>query len=622
MTTYRLLTPRAAFAAFAALAALGCTKSKTEPSRSTTSETAAPVGAPSASTAASSSLAFDTLRTQLLNEWLADSPSWGREVGLHEYDGKVADYSAAAVAARVERLQRASTSLAAIDASRLAPDDALDLSLLKSYAEHVLFRLVDMDEAKTKPQFYDELFSVNSYIDRDYLPKEERARRLVAHEEAALAQTAHVRKNLAANLSKPVVETAAKIFKGYATYLRSDVVEALKGVGDAAFQERFTRVNTALAGEAEKLATTLSSEYLPAANDSHVLGEARYRKLLHAQEGLDTPLAEFKRIGEADLARNRAAYEALEPTVKITRPKATELLPTATKLMDEARSYIVAKDIIGLASDDRALVKESPPYMRWNAAFLDASGPFDTARSAYYYITLPDPKWPKAERDGYIPDRGSLRATTVHEVYPGHFLQGRWVDRAPTRAQKMIGSYSFIEGWAHYVEEMMLEQGFGADDPEAKLGQLGDALLRNCRFVVSIGVHTEGMTLDKAAQRFVEECHQDKATALEQVVRATFDPGYFAYTLGKMQIMGLREDARKALGPSFSLRRFHDALLSHGSPPVALIRERVLKDIGASRAAPGASSAAASAATAAPALTPNPTSIRGMGNAAGGAAGK
>ena len=175
---------------------------------------------------------------------------------------------------------------------------------------------------------------------------------------------------------------------------------------------------------------------------------------------------------------------------------------------------------------------------------------------------------------------GILLATTVHETFPGHFLQGQWVRRAPTRAQKIFGSYSFIEGWAHYTEELMVEQGFGAEEPQNRLGQLSDALLRNCRFVVSLGVHTAGMTLAQAEERFIKDCFQDKATAREQARRATFDPGYFAYTLGKIQILDLREEAKKKLGTKFSLQAFHDALLAHGSPPVPLVKERVLAEIG------------------------------------------
>jgi uncharacterized protein (DUF885 family) len=219
--------------------------------------------------------------------------------------------------------------------------------------------------------------------------------------------------------------------------------------------------------------------------------------------------------------------------------------------------------------------------MQWNSAFLDGPGPFDRPDlAAYYYITLPNPSWPQQEQDDYVMSHGTLLATSVHEVFPGHFLHGQWIRRAPTRAQQMLGSYSFVEGWAHYTEQLMVEEGFGGDTPEVRLGQLGDALLRNCRFVASIGLHTKGMTLAQAEDRFVNDCFQDRATAKQQALRGTFDPGYFAYTLGKLQILKLREEVKAALGANYDARKFHDALLSHGAPPVPLLRSRVKRSLG------------------------------------------
>jgi len=250
--------------------------------------------------------------------------------------------------------------------------------------------------------------------------------------------------------------------------------------------------------------------------------------------------------------------------------------------MDSSREFILKKDLVTLPTSDKAVIKETPPFMRWNSAFLNPPGPFEkNATTAFYYITMPDPTWSKKDQEGYIMQKGILLSTTVHEVYPGHFLQGQWERRAPTTVQATFGSYSFIEGWAHYIEQMMIEEGFGAEDTQNHLGQLSDALLRNCRYVVSLGIHTEGMTLDQAAKRFQTDCFQDKATAREQAARGTFDPGYFAYTLGKIQILELREEVKKKLGDRFSLKKFHDALLSHGSPALPLIRDRVLMQLGA-----------------------------------------
>jgi uncharacterized protein (DUF885 family) len=530
-----------------------------------------PAGAPSA---------FAALRDRVLDRWIDDDPSFGRDLGLHASDGKIGDYSAAAIAARLTRAGQQLRELTAVDRASLSPDEALDLALMIRELDLFLFHQQDLAEWQRRPQFYAELFAVNAYLERDYAPIEERAARLLAHEKASLAQIPHIRENLVSPLSRPVVETAIRIYAGYAEYLRGDVVRLLKGVGSPALQEDLAKTNEKLAAAAQALAAHLKSAELPKADESHILGVERYRKLLMVQEGLTTPLGELKKMGEDNLAENKRAFEALAPKAKFTRPKPQALLAEATRLLESARKYIVDKNLVTIPSDERAVVEETPPFMRWNAAFLNAPGPFESkATTAFYYVTRPDPSWTKKEQDDYLMPFGMLASTTVHEAYPGHFLQHLWAKRAPTRAQQMFGAYSFVEGWAHYGEQMMIEEGFGAEDPQSRLGQLADALLRNCRVVVSLGVHTEKISMAEAARRFVADCHQDKATAREQAARAAFDPGYFAYTLGKLQILALREEAKRLLGPKFSLQRFHDALLAHGSPPVALIRERVLHDV-------------------------------------------
>ncbi len=520
---------------------------------------------------------FASYADQLVHTYLGLTPSWGRSVGLHQYDGKVADYSQAGIVKQIGILKRAKAKLAEFDASDLSDDEALDLAILQSRTNYELFDLAERRRHQTDARFYTELLDVSSYINFDYAPLDQRAKSLLNHEEAALAQTRHVLANLDAVLSRPGVETAIKSYRGYAEYLRGDVKKLISTAGDAAFKKRFLVVNEQLAKSADGIAAGLEKRFLPKADmKSHVLGVAKYERFVMFQEGLDAlDLVAFKKQAMADLERNKNAYVALSKTVKVTRPKKTQLLAAATELMDASRQFVIDKKIATIPSDDRCTLHESPPFMRWNAAFLNMPGPFDSAKQAYYYITMPDPSMSKADQEAYIFPWGVLMATTVHEVYPGHFLHGLWTRKAPTRIQKMVDSYSFTEGWAHYTEQMMVEEGFGSDNPQNHLGQLSDALLRNCRFVASIGIHTEGMTLEQAAQLFKESCFQDNATAKEQAIRGTFDPGYFAYTVGKLQILQLREELKKELGAKFDLRRFHDALLSHGAPPVALIRERV-----------------------------------------------
>jgi hypothetical protein len=515
-------------------------------------------------------------------QYLALLPSWARGVGLHEYDGRVADVSAAGIDQRIRTLHELEQIVARAAERASGADEQLDWRILGQLLAQDLFDLTEVESWRTRPMFYGELFSVDEYIVRDYAPKEQRAAALLAHLRASRQQLPSLRQNLRSPLSEPVLRTAVDIFKGYATYLRGDVQSFLGGVNDVSVQAEGKALALELAGAAREFAEYLEQVELPKADQSHVLGRTRFEHLLQAQEALATPIEELLQKAEADQKRNLAAYEALASQVKRSRPRASELLGEARRVVDAARDFISAHQIATLPSEPNIEVKETPPFMRWNAAFLNSGGPFDRADlRAYYYITLPDPSWPQKEQEEYVLARGELIATSVHEVFPGHYLQGLWQRNAPTFVQKISGSYSFSEGWAHYVEQMMVDEGFASDMAETRLGQLGDALLRDCRFIASIGIHVQGMSVDEAKRRFVEDCKQDEASARQQATRGTFDPGYFAYTLGKLQILELREEAKRQLGERFDLQRFHGALLAHGAPPIPLIRERVLAELAA-----------------------------------------
>lgn len=514
--------------------------------------------------------------------YIALQPSLGRIAGLHEHDGHVADVSKAGIEKRIATLREMKVAIAAMPATT-NDDEVLDRKILDQMIDQDLFDLVEVEAWRRRPAFYSELFSVDDYMVRDYAPLPVRARAMLEHLRASRAAVASVRKNLVSPLSQPVVATAIDIFKGFGEYLRGDVQKFLDTVADEAVKKEAKELANAQADEADAIAKHLETVELPRADQSHVLGRERYEHLLRAQEALTTPIEELEEMAERDLQANKAAYEALQKSgVDKTRPPAAELLDDARKVTNDAKAFIVDHAIVSLPREPNVEVAETPPFQRWNSAFLNGAGPFDRPDLvAFYYITLPDPKWPLKEQQEYVMSRGEIVSTTVHEVFPGHYLQGLFQQRAPTFMQKIAWSYSFGEGWAHYVEQMMVEEGFEKDAPETKLGQLSDALLRNCRFVASIGIHVRGWSVDDAKKRFIDDCKQDEANARQQAVRGTFDPGYFAYTLGKLQILALREEAKKKLGNRFQLRAFHDALLAHGAPPVPLIHDRVLAALGA-----------------------------------------
>jgi uncharacterized protein (DUF885 family) len=252
----------------------------------------------------------------------------------------------------------------------------------------------------------------------------------------------------------------------------------------------------------------------------------------------------------------------------------------ATHQLGQLRQFVVDHQLVSIPAPDQALVHESPPFMRWNFAYIDIPGPLEKGLPAVYYIAPPDPNWSAKERAQYIPGEGSLLFTSVHEVWPGHFVQFLHGNRAPEVTEQLMSDYAFVEGWAHYCEEMMWEAGLGQGQPEMHIGQLLQALLRDVRFLSAIGLHTGKLTVADSEKMFRELAYQDPGTAKQQARRGTFDPAYLNYTLGKLMIRKLRDDWTATRGGRQAWRQFHDEFLAHGSPPIPLLRELMLGDKG------------------------------------------
>lgn len=255
---------------------------------------------------------------------------------------------------------------------------------------------------------------------------------------------------------------------------------------------------------------------------------------------------------------------------------AGNLLEAAHQELNELKSFVSSQGIASIPGTEDVFVEESPPYMRWNSASINIPGPFEKNLPSRYYITLPDSSWSEKAREEYIPGKATLLFTSVHEVWPGHFLQFLHERQCPSDAGKMFGSYAFGEGWAHYAEEMMWDAGLRQGDVEAHIGQLKEALLRNVRYLSALGLHTGGMTVRQSEQMFREKAFQDSANAHQQALRGTFDPGYLNYTLGKLMIRQLRDDWCATRGGRKAWGQFHDAFLSYGAPPIPIVREIML----------------------------------------------
>jgi uncharacterized protein (DUF885 family) len=301
-------------------------------------------------------------------------------------------------------------------------------------------------------------------------------------------------------------------------------------------------------------------------------------------------LDKIEAIGRADLERNLSALneacKGFAPGAKIEecvqrvaadKPEGGAVTGARAQL-ETLKKYILDHEIVSIPGTEEARVEEAPAYRRQNFAYINIPGPFEKDLPSVYYIAPPDPKWSKAEQDAYIPGKADLMFTSIHEVWPGHFLQFLHSNRSPWRFGQIFIGYAFAEGWAHYAEELMIEQGIAAKQPELHIGQLLNALLRNVRYMCAIGLHTQGMTVAQCEQMFREKAFQDAGNARQQAARGTYDPAYLNYTMGKLMVRKLREDWAGSRGGQQAWKQFNDEFLSYGGPPIPLVRSQMMPE--------------------------------------------
>jgi uncharacterized protein (DUF885 family) len=349
----------------------------------------------------------------------------------------------------------------------------------------------------------------------------------------------------------------------------------------------------------------VKNDILPKATGDFRIGPENYRKKLLYEEMVEIPLDRLLQIGEADLKRNQDEFKRISSLIDPAKtpqqilemvqkdhPTAEELIPNFRAKLAGLKSFIEKNKIVTIPSEVPPIVEETPPFMRaLSSASMDTPGPYEkVAKEAYFNVTLPDPSWPADQKESWLQgfNRGTNNSTAIHEVYPGHYTQFLWVPSAPSKIRKLLGSGTNAEGWAHYTEQMMLDEGYGRTPGvpvekdrkylELRLGQLQDALLRDARYIVGLKMHTGQMTFEEGIKFFHEQGYQTAKVSERETMRGTSDPTYLMYTLGKLQIMKLREDYRKKMGAKFSLQQFHDDFLKQGFPPVKIIRREMLGD--------------------------------------------
>ena len=551
---------------------------------------------------------YEAVAEEYIKGYFAARPLQGTALGLHEYDGKITDYSRLALDAELSRLRRFDDRLTKFDPSKLSPRQSLDLRILQAAVRKELFQMQDMSIFERNPMVYARAADVNVYVKRNFAPLEDRVRSLVTIESQIPNILIAAKTNLNDVLPKPYVELAIQIARGSSDFLKKNLVAAVAGLKDEQIRAVFQDANRRAANALADYAAWLEREKLPKASPDFALGEEKYQRLLAQTELVDLPPEKILEIGMEQLKAQQNAFAEAAKTIDPNKsaidvfkqiqgehPTPQNLIPDIAKDLEKIRKYVSNHHLVTIPSDIRAQVKETPQYRRATSfASMDTPGPFEKhATEAYYYVTPTESDWPEKQKQEWLTAFNYYASDiiSIHEVYPGHYVQFLRLNASSAgKVEKIFGSYAFIEGWAHYCEQMMIEQGYGSatdaspseeDTKRAakyRMAQADEALLRLCRLCVSIKMHTQNMSVDEAAKFFQNNCYYEEKPAHSEAMRGTFDPGYLNYTLGKLQILKLRDDYKAQQGDEFSLQKFHNELLNHGMPPIRLLREIMLKD--------------------------------------------
>ncbi|MBW3568481.1 MAG: DUF885 domain-containing protein, partial [Proteobacteria bacterium] len=493
----------------------------------------------------------------------------------------------------------------AVDSARMNPAEIFERDYLLSDLEEEQFWREEVKVYERNPLAWGYAAFPTVYLTREYAPLDVRMDAFNTYLENMPAYLADMRATIEGPLPRTWVENALMMYGGLDQFFGSAVSGIFAPVEDV---ERHERLDAAMSEARAALQETVAWLEGRERDESFALGPELFSRMLWVTERVDTPLAELKAIGEADMERNlQSMREAcaefaqglslVDCAAKSKLDKAPEgPVEGAKRQLHGLRDFLVKHDIVSIPSDDPVTVDAAPPYRASNLAYIEIPGPYEKKLPAVYYIAPPNPEWSEEEQRQYTPGETDLLYVSVHEVWPGHFLNYLHAKQADSIYGRISVGYAFAEGWAHYTEEMMHDAGLGAGDPQVHIGQLTNALLRNARYLSAIGLHTEGMTVEESQQLFIEKGLQDPGNAQQQAYRGTSDPGYLNYTMGKLMIMKLRDDWVASRGGRDAWKAFHDEFLSYGGPPIPMVREAMLGGAGGSLfATPAAETAAGEA---------------------------
>jgi uncharacterized protein (DUF885 family) len=534
-----------------------------------TSSTALEATDPSDERSETPDMSWDTFVEQFTETYFEYYPTFAVAQGRHEYDGRLPDWSPNQLQKLQAWLEGSQRQLCGRSDGRMSETQRFQREYVRRRLESELFYLRDVRAPFTTLTYYTGALDPNRYVVTPYAPLAQRARAFIEYARRIPAALQQIRANLDQPLAPTTIAYGSVTFSGFVSFYRNDVPLAFAGVDDSEVKQQLTEAIELAATAMFEMASWINSQ-TPNPEGGYAMGPERFSEMLERTEGVTTPLDELEAIGREDLERNRKALAAAcqqylpDATIEACVTKVAADKPAggaveeARSQLERLRKFVEDRQIVSIPGSEQAQVAEAPSFKRTNIAYIDLPGPYEKTLPAVYYIASPSPDWSAEDRAAYVPGKARLLFITAHEVWPGHFLQFQYSNRSNWLFGRTFVGYAFVEGWAHYTEELMREEGLADGSPDLQIGSLIEALVRNVRFECSFGLHTHGMTLEQCQQLFKEVAYQDPGNSLQQSYRGALDPGYLNYTMGKLMIRKLRADWL-AENRGRPLREFHDA---------------------------------------------------------------
>jgi uncharacterized protein (DUF885 family) len=518
--------------------------------------------------------------------------------GVHTHDDLLEDVSRHGIDSEARALAGYLRRLDEINRDGLTEVEKLEHRMLTSHLQARMFELEAVRTWERNPQFYSDLLasSLAGQTLFSHAPAAERARRVLSK----LRQTPRLIQAARDNIKEPpgiFVKVGIETMRGALKFVDEELPRAFADLDDLHLLGDLADAQQEASHAVAAYVQYLEDEVAPKARASFRLGRDRFEQKLRLDEGLALPVDRLLAIAERELHATQEAFRSLlgkmnggDPIAawaktKAEHPRPGELVNVGREQLDELATFLQRQSLITMPTGEPIAVAPTPDFYRWSFASMWTPGPFEAKPTrAYYYLTDVDPSWPPDRQDEHLRDYNypTLWSISIHEVYPGHFLHYQHLRRVESKARKSIlfAPASFVEGWAHYCEQMMIEAGFGRQDHGIKLGQLAESLIRLVRFIVCIKLHAEDLSVEQGVRYFREEAFMEESSARREAERGTFDPTYLVYTVGKLMLLKLRQDYKQRQGKSFSLRTFHDTLLAQGTAPFWLHRQLMLGDDG------------------------------------------